>query len=201
MSVGAMITGNTVVFKPSSTDNMTMLTGLKIYELLKSAGIPDGVFNYVTGPGSVIGDELAANDGVAGIAFTGSRAIGMGMISKSFAAGKQKVFVVEMGGKNPAIVSKNADIDKAVSGVASAAFGFAGQKCSALSRLYVHESIKELFISKLIEKLRTLKVGNPLDKDDLHRSPDKRERVQAGTPEAMDKGKEGRPAYCTAATA
>jgi 1-pyrroline-5-carboxylate dehydrogenase len=164
MSVGAMITGNTVVFKPSSTDNMTMLTGLKIYEIFKSAGIPDGVFNYVTGPGSVIGAELAVNDNVAGIVFTGSRETGMGMLSKGFASGKQKVFVVEMGGKNPAIVSKNADIEKAVSGVASAAFGFAGQKCSALSRLYLHESIKELFISKLIEKLRTLKVGNPLEK-------------------------------------
>jgi 1-pyrroline-5-carboxylate dehydrogenase len=163
MSVGAMITGNTVVFKPSS-EKMTMLTGLKIYELFKAAGIPDGVFNYVTGPGSVIGAELAANDNVAGIAFTGSREIGMGMLSKNLAAGKQKVFILEMGGKNPAIVTKNAAIEKAVEGVASAAFGFAGQKCSALSRLYVHESIKELFVSKLIEKLRTLKVGNPLEK-------------------------------------
>jgi 1-pyrroline-5-carboxylate dehydrogenase len=163
MSVGAMMAGNTVVFKPS-LEKMTVLTGLKIYELFKSAGIPDGVFNYVTGPGSVIGAELSANDNVAGIAFTGSRGVGMGMLSNNFAAGKQKVFVVEMGGKNPAIVSKNADIDRAVSGVASAAFGFAGQKCSALSRLYVHESIKELFISKLIETLRTLKVGNPIEK-------------------------------------
>ncbi len=165
MSVGAMISGNTVVFKPSSTDNMTMMTGLKLYELFKSAGVPDGVFNYVTGPGSVIGDALASDDNVAGIAFTGSRATGMGMLSRNFSSGKQKVFVVEMGGKNPAIVSKNADIDNAVSGVASAAFGFAGQKCSALSRLYVHESIKEIFISKLIEKLRGLRVGNPLDKE------------------------------------
>ncbi|MGC8647473.1 MAG: aldehyde dehydrogenase family protein [Candidatus Micrarchaeia archaeon] len=164
MSVGALITGNTVVFKPSSTDNMSMLTGLKIYELFKQAGLPDGVFNYLTGPGSEVGDELASNADVAGIVFTGSRATGLGMIAKNFAAGKQKVFIVEMGGKNPTIVSKHADIDDAVTGVASAAFGYDGQKCSALSRVYVHESIKELFISKLIEKIRGFKIGNPLEK-------------------------------------
>lgn len=165
MSTGALITGNTVVFKPSSTDNMTMLTGLRIYELFRDAGLPDGVFNYVTGPGSVIGDELASNDGVAGIAFTGSRITGMAMISKCFGTGKQKVFIVEMGGKNPAIITRNADIDKAVSGVASSAFGFSGQKCSALSRVYVHESIKEQFVSKLISKVREFKIGNPLNKE------------------------------------
>ena len=195
MSVGAMMSGNTVVFKPSSTDNMTMLTGLKIYEIFKNAGIPDGVFNYVTGPGSVVGAELATNTNVAGIAFTGSRETGMGMISKSLAVGKQKIFVVEMGGKNAAIVSKNADISKAVSGVASAAFGFAGQKCSALSRLYVHESIKELFVSRLIDKLRTLKVGNPLDKAN-YIGPLISERAYARYVEAMDKAKkEGRILY------
>ncbi len=165
MSAGAMITGNTVVFKPSSSDNMTMLTGLKIYEVFRDAGIPAGVFNYITGPGSVVGDELATNEDVSGIAFTGSRSTGMNMVSRCFGAGKQKVFVVEMGGKNPAIISKSADLDRAVSGVASAAFGFSGQKCSALSRVYVHESIKEQFISKLISKTRELKIGNPLKKE------------------------------------
>lgn len=164
MSCGALITGNTVVFKPSSTDNMSMLTGLRIYELLKQAGLPDGALNYVTGPGSVIGDELISNNNVAGIAFTGSRPTGMGMLSSTFGAGKQKVFILEMGGKNPEIVSKSAKIDDAVSGVVSAAFCFSGQKCSCASRVYVHESIKELFVSKLIEKVRTLKIGNPLEK-------------------------------------
>ena len=165
MSSAALITGNTVVFKPSSTDNMTMLTGLKIYELFRDAGVPAGVFNYVTGLGTVIGSELITNPDVSGIAFTGSRSIGMSMVAKSLGMGMQKVFIVEMGGKNPAIISKYADIEKAVSGVASAAFGFSGQKCSALSRLYVHESIKEEFISRLISKVRDLKIGNPLQKD------------------------------------
>lgn len=162
MSSGAIITGNTVVFKPSSTDNMSMLTGLKIYEIFKEAGLPDGVFNYVTGPGSEVGDELATSKGVAGIVFTGSRSTGLGMIKRSLELGMQKVFVVEMGGKNPAIVGKSADIDEAVDGIASAAFGFDGQKCSACSRVYVQEQIKEEFVSKLIDKLRGFKVGNPL---------------------------------------
>ncbi|MGC8478483.1 MAG: aldehyde dehydrogenase family protein [Candidatus Micrarchaeia archaeon] len=165
MSVGAMITGNTVVFKPSSSDNMTMLTGYMIYKLLKEAGVPEGVFNYITGPGSEVGDELVVNKDVQGIVFTGSRDTGLRMLTKVYSAGMQKVFVVEMGGKNPTIVSKYADIDDAVNGVASAAFGFAGQKCSALSRVYVHESIKELFLSKLIEKARSFKIGDPIKKE------------------------------------
>ena len=165
MSIGAIITGNTIVFKPSSTDNMTMLVELMLYKLLVEAGLPAGVFNYVTGPGSEVGDEITMSKQVSGIAFTGSRTTGMGMISRCFAAGMQKVFVVEMGGKNPAIVSKHANLDVAVKGVAGAAFGFAGQKCSALSRVYVDESVKEVFISKLIEKVRGMRIGNPLDKD------------------------------------
>ncbi len=165
MSSAALITGNTVVFKPSSTDNMTMLTGLRIYDVYKEAGVPAGVFNFVTGPGSEVGDELVVSRKVGGIAYTGSKATGVSMIQKSLAQGTNKAFVVEMGGKNAVIVSKTADIDSAVQGVASAAYGFAGQKCSAASRVYVHESIKEEFISKLAEKVRTFKIGDPLKRD------------------------------------
>jgi len=165
MSSAAMIAGNTAVFKPSSTDNMTMLTGLKIYQYLKEAGVPDGVFNYVTGPGSEVGDELVVNRDVAGIAFTGSRSTGVSMMLKSYSSGLQKTFIIEMGGKNPVIVSKHANMDDAVTGVGSAAFGFDGQKCSACSRVYVHDSIKEQFVSKLIEKVRGFKIGNPLEKN------------------------------------
>jgi len=162
MSSGALITGNTVVFKPSSTDNMAMLTGLKIYEIFKEAGVPHGVFNYITGAGSEVGDEIVMSRKVSGIVFTGSHDTGIGMISRNYAAGMQKVFVVEMGGKNPAIVSKYANLDDAASGIASAAFGYDGQKCSACSRVYVHESVKEEFISKLVEKMRSFKIGDPL---------------------------------------
>jgi 1-pyrroline-5-carboxylate dehydrogenase len=165
MSSGALITGNTVVFKPSSTDNMTMLTGVELYKIFEEAGVPKGAFNLVTGPGSEIGDELVINPDVKGIAFTGSKEIGIGMIKKAYGLGLQKSFVAEMGGKNPAIVSKYADLDEAVSGISSAAFGYCGQKCSACSRVYVHASIKEEFISKLLDKVRTFKIGNPLSKD------------------------------------
>jgi len=165
MSSGALVTGNTVVFKPSSTDNMTMLTGIEIYKAFRDAGMPAGVFNYVTGPGSEVGDELLTNANVKGIAFTGSRAIGMSMIKKTYDMGMQKVFVMEMGGKNPVIVSRHANLGHAVSGIASSAFGYCGQKCSATSRVYVHESVKEEFISKLLDKVRTFRTGDPLAKD------------------------------------
>lgn len=165
MSSAALVTGNTVVFKPSSTDNMTMMTGLRIYEIFKEAGIPDGVFNFITGPGSELGDELVLNPKVSGIAFTGSKAVGTGMMKKAIDAGIQKVFVVEMGGKNPVIVSKQANLDDAADGIVGSAFGYDGQKCSACSRVYVQESVKEEFVSKLVEKARGIKVGNPLDKN------------------------------------
>ncbi len=165
MSCGALVTGNTVVFKPSSSESKSMLTGLKIYEMYKSAGVPDGVFNYVTGSGSEIGAEMVSSDKVSGIAFTGSRSVGMGMVAKTFNDMKQKIFVVEMGGKNPVIVSKFADLEKAVTGVAGAAYGFAGQKCSACSRLYVHESVEKEFIDRLVEKIGSFKIGDPLRKE------------------------------------
>jgi 1-pyrroline-5-carboxylate dehydrogenase len=165
MCTGALITGNTVIFKPSSTDNMAMLTGFYIYKIFSEAGVPDGVFNYLPGPGSEVGDELVSSSKVSGIAFTGSRKTGLGMIAKTYNLGMQKVFIAELGGKNPAIVSKNADIEAAVEGIAGSAFGYAGQKCSACSRVYVQESVKEEFISKLAEKTRSLKIGNPLKKE------------------------------------
>ncbi len=164
MSTGAMITGNTVIFKPSASGNSTMLTGHEIAKIFKEAGIPPGVFNYVTGSGSEVGDELVINPSVNGVVFTGSRSVGLDMIKKSAGLYLNKVFIVEMGGKNPAIVSKYADLDTAVDGIASSAFGFAGQKCSACSRVFVHEAVKDEFLKKLIEKLKHMKIGDPLKK-------------------------------------
>ena len=108
---------------------------------------------------------MVKNDSVKGIALTGSRSAGTSLIVKSALYGKIRQLILEMGGKNPTIVSKSADLDAAANGIASAAFGYAGQKCSALSRLYVHESIKEELVGKLIEKARNMKIGNPLNKD------------------------------------
>ncbi len=167
MSTGAMITGNTVVFKPSSTDNMSMLTGYLLYKAFSDSGIPPGVFNYITGPGSEVGSELSSNNLIKGIAFTGSKNTGMSMISSSYASGRQVIFIVEMGGKNPTIVSKYADLDRAVSGILSAAFGYSGQKCSACSRVYIDKDVKDLFIKKLIDKTSLLKIGNPLIRDNF----------------------------------
>jgi 1-pyrroline-5-carboxylate dehydrogenase len=164
MSIAALITGNTVVFKPSFSDNPTPCTGLKLYEVLDKAGLPKGVFNYVTGSGSEVGNEILENSDVKGIAFTGSREIGMKMFRKSANSSIPKQFVVEMGSKNVCIVSKYADLEKASNGIISAAFGFAGQKCSACSRAIIHESIYDEFIEKLVEKTKKLVVGNPLEK-------------------------------------
>jgi 1-pyrroline-5-carboxylate dehydrogenase len=165
MSAAALITGNTVVFKPSCTDNATMLTGLRIYQLYKDAGVPAGVFNYITGPGSLFGREIMHNRAVKGVAFTGSRSIGDGMLAESASSGNHRQFIMEMSGKNPAIVTRSADLDAAANGIASAAFGYSGQKCSALSRLYVHDSVKDELVAKIIEKTRAMKIGNPVSKE------------------------------------
>ncbi len=165
MSSGALITGNSVVFKPSSTDNMAMLTGFMIYKVFEEAGLPKGVFNYITGPGSEVGDELVTDKRVSGIAFTGSRKTGLSMISKAISLGQQKVFVVEMGGKNPVIVTESANLDAAVQGVLGAAFGYSGQKCSACSRVYVSRKVRDEFVRRLAERATSLGIGNPLLKE------------------------------------
>jgi 1-pyrroline-5-carboxylate dehydrogenase len=165
MSAAALITGNTVVFKPSCTDNAAMLTGLKIYQLYRDAGLPAGAFNYVTCPGAVFGKEILHNRAVKGVAFTGSRTTGEGMLAESIASGSHRQFIMELSGKNPTIVSRGADLASAANGIASAAFGYCGQKCSSLSRLYVHESVKDELVAKVIEKTRGMKIGNPLSKE------------------------------------
>jgi 1-pyrroline-5-carboxylate dehydrogenase len=159
MSTGAIITGNTVVAKPSSN---TPIVACKFAEILKEAGLPDGVFNLVIGSGSKIGGEIVRSKDIAGIVFTGSRDVGYGM-AQEFSAVRPKPLIAELGGKNPAIVTETADIGKAADGVLKAAFGYSGQKCSALSRVYVHKKIKDEFLKRLVEKTKSLPVGNPLD--------------------------------------
>ncbi len=158
-SIGAMLTGNTVVLKPS---NRGALAALEFYDLMADAGLPRGVLNVVTG-GDETGRALVQAD-VDGITFTGSYEVGMS-IYKSFAHDVPKPVVAEMGGKNPAIVMKSADLDEAAEGVARGAFGFSGQKCSASSRVYVEESVYDEFVSKLVEFTKGLKVADPIDKE------------------------------------
>ncbi len=156
----ALVTGNTVVFKPSSD---APLLGLKLYEVLRDAGVPTGVFNYVTGPGETVGAELQENPGVDGLVFTGSYEVGLD-IHRHFSKDYPKPVIVEMGGKNPAIVSRQADLEEAAEAVMRSAFGFGGQKCSACARVYVERPVKAEFLRLLAEKTEALAVGDPLDR-------------------------------------
>ncbi len=161
-AAAALLMGNTVVWKYSSD---TPLTGVKVHEVFMAAGVPAGVLNYVTGGGSSVGAELIDNPGVDGITFTGSYDVGYNMVYKQFAKAYPKPVIVEMGGKNPAIVMPSADLDQAVMGTIRAAFGLNGQKCSACSRVYVHESIKDAFIQKLVAKTKeVVVVADPRDR-------------------------------------
>ena len=158
----ALVAGNTVVFKPASA---TPFMGLKLYEVMAEAGLPDGVFNFMTGPGSTAGAELVENAGVDGIVFTGSKEVGMSLIRANAARPLPRPLVIEMGGKNPALVMQSADLDKASDGVMRSAFGAQGQKCSACSRVYVDRTVRSRFIELLVEKTKSIKIGNPLERD------------------------------------
>jgi 1-pyrroline-5-carboxylate dehydrogenase len=161
-SGGALVAGNTVVFKPASD---TPLLGYRLAEIMRKAGIPQGVFNFVTGGGSTVGQELIDNPGIDGIVFTGSKEIGMKLIRDNGSRAIPRPLIIEMGGKNPALVMRSADLDKATDGVWRSAFGAQGQKCSACSRVYVSKELRQQFVDLLVEKTRRIKVGNPLERD------------------------------------
>jgi len=160
-SSGALLGGNTVVFKPA-TD--TPMTGYALAECYREAGLPEGVFNYVTGPGSSVGDELVTNAGADGILFTGSREVGFDIFRK-FSRSYPKPCIAEMGGKNPAIIAPSADLEAATDGVLKSAFGLQGQKCSACSRIYVHKSVARPFADLLVEKTNRIAIGDPVRKE------------------------------------
>jgi 1-pyrroline-5-carboxylate dehydrogenase len=157
----ALLTGNTVVFKAGSD---TPYNGWRTAELFAEAPLPDGAFNYVSGRGSVVGQELQENPAVDGWTFTGSHDVGMAILRQAGSGPYPRPAIVEMGGKNPAIVSETADLEKAALGVMRAAFGLTGQKCSACSRVYVQEGVYDRFRDKLVGMTRDLKVGNPTER-------------------------------------
>lgn len=157
----ALVTGNTVVAKPSSD---TPISAIKLYEVFRDAGLPDGVLNVITGSGRTISEALIDNPDVAGITFTGSYDVGF-KLYKRFGAKYPKPCIVEMGGKNPAIIMPSADLDRAVQGVHRSAFGMGGQKCSACSRVYVHKDIAKEFLDRLAKLTLETVIGNPLEKD------------------------------------
>jgi 1-pyrroline-5-carboxylate dehydrogenase len=157
----ALVTGNTLVMKPA-TD--TPWTSRLIAECLREAGLPDGVYNYITGPGSTLGQAAIESPEVDGITFTGSYDVGM-KIYRDFGAGKWvRPSILELGGKNPAIVSKKAILDDAAVGITRSAFGLQGQKCSACSRVFVQEEVYEELLVKLVDLTNKLVIGDPTDR-------------------------------------
>lgn len=161
MSSGALVAGNTVVFKPASA---TPISGYEIARAYADAGIPAGVVNFLTGGGEAVGERMVLHADVDGAVFTGSKEVGFDLY-KRFATDYPKPIITEMGGKNPTIVTKNADLDKAVEGVARSAFGFSGQKCSACSRVYVEREVYDAFMDKLVARSKELVVGDGLQRE------------------------------------
>lgn len=154
----ALISGNTIVFKPAS---LTPLCAAKLVEIFDEAGLPVGVLNFVTGPGSVVGNEIVENPRVKAISFTGGVDAGVDVYTR--AAKLLKSVGLELGGKNPQIIMDDANIDLAIEGVLFGAFGSQGQRCTATSRLLVHEKVYDEVMKKLVERTKSLKIGNPLD--------------------------------------
>ena len=152
--------GNSIVIKPAS---LTPLSILKIAELAKEAGVPDGVLNVVLGSGSVVGNALAEHPDIEGITFTGSTAVGKNLLVQSGATNAKRVFL-EMGGKNPCVVMKDCkDLDHVASEAVNAVFWNMGENCTSNSRLIVHKDIHDDLVKLVVEKTLALKTGDPLD--------------------------------------
>jgi len=164
MTVATLVTGNTVVLKPSSE---TPTIAAKFAEVLLEAGFPESSFTLLTGSGAAVGDTLVQHPKTRFIAFTGSRDVGLHI--NELAAKHQpgqiwiKRVIAEMGGKDAIIVDGDADVDKAVDGVFASAFGYQGQKCSACSRAIVDAKIYDEFVEKLVAKTKTVKMGQSDD--------------------------------------
>jgi 1-pyrroline-5-carboxylate dehydrogenase len=164
MTLASIVTGNTVVLKPSS-DSPTI--GYKFFEALEQAGMPPGVVNFLPGPGGTVGNPLVTHPRTRYIAFTGSKDVGLGINSLAANTSPGQIWikrvVAEMGGKDSIVVAADADLDAAVEGVAVSAFGYQGQKCSACSRAIVEESVYDTFLEKLKRRVEQISVGPPTD--------------------------------------
>jgi 1-pyrroline-5-carboxylate dehydrogenase len=160
-AAAALVTGNTVVMKPSSE---TPLSGLVLCEIFEEAGLPRGAISCVTGGGRVVGDALVTHPGVDGVTFTGSYDVGFKQLHQRFSTEYPKPCIVEMGGKNPALVMESADLDRAAQGIHRSAFGMNGHKCSACSRVYVHRAVAGELLARLGRLADEARVGPPLDK-------------------------------------
>jgi 1-pyrroline-5-carboxylate dehydrogenase len=160
-TAAALIAGNTVVLKPAED---TPYGPTLLVECFAEAGLPPGVINLVTGQKET-GRALVDHPGVDGITFTGSYRVGMEIYAKVAGGRRPRPVITEMGGKNPAIVARSANLELAAEGVARAAFGLSGQKCSACSRVYVHADVKDAFVAKLAAEAEKVQVGDPTQQE------------------------------------
>jgi 1-pyrroline-5-carboxylate dehydrogenase len=160
-AAAALLAGNTVVMKPSSE---TPLSAIKLCEIFEAAGVPRGAISCLTGSGRVVGDGLAMHPDVDGLTFTGSYDVGFAQLYQRFATRYPKPCIVEMGGKNPALVMESADIDKAAQGIYRSAFGMNGHKCSACSRVYVQRGVADQLVASLVRLANDARIGDPLVK-------------------------------------
>jgi 1-pyrroline-5-carboxylate dehydrogenase len=164
MTLASIVCGNTVILKPSS-DSPTIAA--KFIELLEEAGMPEGVVNFCPGAGGSFGDAVVSHPKTRYVAFTGSREVGLHINKSAATQGPGQIWIkrtiLEMGGKDAIIVDADADIDSAVEGVAQAAFGFQGQKCSACSRAIVDERIYEKFLDLLKARVEKFTIGDPAE--------------------------------------
>ncbi len=158
----ALVTGNTVVLKGATA---TPWAGRLLADCIRDAGFPAGVFNYVSGPGSVVGETLIKHPDLAGVTFTGSHEVGMRIYQKMAGGAYPRPCIAEMGGKNACIVTARGDLERAVPGIVRSAFGLSGQKCSALSRVYVEDAVADRLLDGIIEATRAVRVGDPCARD------------------------------------
>ena len=162
MTAAAIVTGNTVVLKPSS-DSPTIAA--RFLDVLEEAGMPPGVVNFCPGSGSTFGNAIVEHPKTRLIAFTGSKDVGLDIHARAAQTRPGQIWIkrdiLEMGGKDSIIVSTDGDLDAAVEGVVAAAFGFNGQKCSACSRAIVEDAIYDFFVERVRERVQSLQVGDP----------------------------------------
>lgn len=186
-TAAALVTGNTVVLKGASD---TPWAGRLLAGCLRDAGLPPGVFNYVIGSGGVVGEALVHHPDVAGATFTGSFDVGRGILRALASGAWPRPCIAELGGKNPCIVTARGDLDRAATGIVRSAYGLSGQKCSALSRVYVEDSVADDLIGRLLEKVRALTVGDPTRREN-YMGPVITARAAASFEEACDRLRNG----------
>jgi acyl-CoA reductase-like NAD-dependent aldehyde dehydrogenase len=181
-----LATGNTCVAKPPSINSGI---GLRLAEIISEVGLPEGIINFVTGPGSKIGNDLSSHPGIDFISFTGSSEVGKTIIANS--SQTVKTTMMELGGKNPAIILEDADIEAAAEELCMITFENVGQNCAQPSRFYVHERVHDRFVEKFVATANSIKVGDPADESTVMGpvvSKEQRDTIERYIKSAKDEG-------------